>query len=100
MLKSGGAVIPMQLTAGKVECLCPSEPDYGVMPSLRALSPFSDEALSFLNALSQTLMADKEAKSYPDVVTLGFFCRRGNIERLKETYKDQITYRLGRGVTF
>jgi hypothetical protein len=52
----------MQFRPDKVECLCPSESAYGVMPSLRALGPFSGEVVLFLNALSQTLMADKEAK--------------------------------------
>src|SRR5258706_14143435 len=70
------------------------------MPSLRTLRPFSDEVVLFLNALSQTLMADQEAKGYPDVITFGFFCRKANIERLKETYKTEISYLLGRGVPF
>lgn len=70
------------------------------MPSLRALRPFSSEVVSFLHALSQMLLANQEARAYPDVVTFGFFCRKGNIERLKETYKGQICHRLGRGVTF
>jgi hypothetical protein len=70
------------------------------MRFLRALRPFSDEVVRFLNALSQTLMADTEAKAYPDIITFGFFCRKANIERLKETYTAQISCRLGRGVTF
>jgi hypothetical protein len=45
-------------------------------------------------------MADQEAKAYPDVITFGFFCRKGNIERLKKAYQTQISHRLGRGVTF
>jgi hypothetical protein len=70
------------------------------MPSLRSLRPFCDGICLFLHALSQTLMADKEAKAYPDVITFGFFCRKGNIERLKGTYKAQVSFSLGRGVTF
>jgi hypothetical protein len=88
----------MPFTPDKIECLCAS--DFDAMPSLRALRPFSTEVVSFLHALSQTLLADQEARAYPDVVTFGFFCRKGNIERLKEIYKGQICHRLGRGVTF
>ena len=90
----------MQFSPDNVECLCPAEPACDVMPSLRAFRPFSDEICLFLHALSQTLMADKEAKAFPDVITFGFFCRKGNIERLKEAYREQSSYRLGRGVTF
>jgi hypothetical protein len=90
----------MPFTPDKVENLCPSDPDFDAMSSLHALRPFSGEAVSFLNALSQALLADQEAKGFPDVVTFGFFCRKGNIERLRESYKEQICHRLGRGVTF
>lgn len=90
----------MQLSPDRVECLYPSEPACDVMPSLPALRPFAGEIVLFLNALSQTLMADKEAKAYPDVITFGFFCRKGNIEKLKEIYRAQISNRLGRGVVF
>ena len=90
----------MQFSPDKVECLCPAEPACDLMPSLRAFRPFSGEICLFLHALSQTLMAGKEAKAFPDVITFGFFCRKGNIERLKEAYRAQISYRLGRGVTF
>jgi hypothetical protein len=90
----------MQFRPDKVECLCPLEAAYDIMPSLRALRPFSAEIGAFLNALSQVLMADKEAKAYPDVITFGFFCRKGNIEKLKNTYETRISHRLGRGVAF
>jgi hypothetical protein len=90
----------MQIEPDKVEFLYKSSPALDGMPSLRALRPFSDEICQFLSVFSQSLMADKEAKTYPDVITFGFFCRKGNIERLKEIYKTQIPNRLGRGVTF
>jgi hypothetical protein len=70
------------------------------MPSLRAFQPFADDICRFLGALSQVLMADQEAKPYPDVITFAFFCRKANLEKLKERYRAQGAHRLGRGVTF
>jgi hypothetical protein len=91
----------MPFTPDRIESLCPFQgPDYDAMPSLPAMRPFSAEVVSFLNTLSQALLGDQEAKGFPDVVTFGFFCRRANIERLKQAYKEQICHRLGRGVTF
>lgn len=90
----------MQFMADRVEFLCSAESTCDAMPSLAALRPFSDEVCLFLSALSQALLADDEAKTLPDVVTFGFFCRKANIERLKELYQAQLGCRLGRGVTF
>jgi hypothetical protein len=90
----------MPLMADKVEFLCSAESTCDAMPLLAALRPFSDEVCPFLNALSQALLADDDAKTYPDVITFGFFCRKANIEQLKAIYKGQLCGRLGRGVTF
>ena len=90
----------MQFSPDKVECLYPAEAAYDRMRALRALRPFSDEIRLFLSALSRALMADQEAKAHPDVITFGFFCREGNIERLKMACQTQLSPRLGRGVTF
>jgi hypothetical protein len=90
----------MQIDQYSVEFVHSSAAASEGMPSLRALRPFSDEICQFLGALSLALMADIEAKAYPDVITFGFFCRKGNITKLRETYKEQIPNRLGRGVTF
>jgi len=70
------------------------------MASRRAWRPFADEVIALLDAVSQGLMADPEARTYPDVITFAFFCRRRNIERLKAAWEPQISHRLGRGVTF
>lgn len=65
------------------------------LPSLRL---FDDRICELLEALSATIRNNKEAKQYPDIVTLGFFCRKGNIQKLKQEYfvKD----RLGKGLSF
>jgi hypothetical protein len=70
------------------------------MASRPARRPFADEVIGLLDALSQDLMADPEARTYPDVIAFAFFCRRRNLERLKAARGEEIAHRLGRGVTF
>ena len=79
-----------------VERLCGREPEQG----LRPLRPFAPEALDFLSALSATLLKDREAKAYPDVITFAYFCRKAHLARLEEEYAGRLDGRLGRGVVF
>lgn len=79
-----------------VERLCGREPESG----LRPLRLFAPEALDFLSALSATLLKDREAKAYPDVITFAYFCRKAHLARLQEEYAGQLDDRLGRGVVF
>lgn len=71
------------------------------MPSVPALPPFDERILAFLNAVSKALMADREAKTYPDVVTLAFWMRSASTRKLKERFcPEDGSIRLGRGVAF
>lgn len=66
-----------------------------------ARRPFDGAVLDFLNDVSRALMADREAKAYPDVVTFAFWIRRASAVRWKERFdKDDGDIRLGRGVAF
>ena len=80
---------------------------HGSMESLdeRPLVPFAEEVIDALDALSKALMHDPQSRLYPDVVTFAFFCRRGNLMKLKEQYQSPISnvkcqIRLGRGTIF
>lgn len=80
---------------------------HGSMESLdeRPLVPFAEEVIDALDALSKALMHDPQSRLYPDVVTFAFFCRRGNLMKLKEQYQSPISnvkcqIRLGRGIIF
>ena len=69
------------------------------------LEPFAEEVIDALDALSKALMHDPQSRLYPDVVTFAFFCRRGNLMKLKEQYQSPISnvkcqIRLGRGTIF
>ena len=69
----------------------------------RPLVPFDDEVIEELDTLSKALMKDSASRQFPDVVTFAFFCRRGNLMKLREnsqlsTFNSQL--RLGRGLIF
>lgn len=67
------------------------------MLGARAMVPFSNEAIRFLDALSQVLF--KKGRAYSDVITFAFWCRRGSLLREKKKYEAG-EMRLGRGITF
>lgn len=71
------------------------------MSSVPALKPFDDMVLDFLSDVSRILMKDSRSKTYSDVVTLGFWLRKGSTVKLKERYeKKDNNIHLGRGVAF
>lgn len=74
---------------------------HGSMETLeeRPVVPFADEVIEELDALSKALMKDPASRQYPDVVTFAFFCRRGNLSKLKEQYATS-AIRLGWGLIF
>ncbi|WP_434309624.1 acyl-CoA reductase [Hominifimenecus sp. rT4P-3] len=65
----------------------------------RPLTPYNDIVCRFLEEFSRRLRKDREAAAYPDLMTLAFFCRKANIQKLKEDFLDTKT-RLGRGMIF
>ena len=69
------------------------------MKNAPPLPIFSEEARGFLTALSARILADAEAKAYPDVVTLGFWCRPAALRQMQRTYEAEVN-RLGRGIVF
>lgn len=70
-----------------------------MLPCTRPLAPYNDLACEFMNRLSAQLLADAEAKTYPDVAAFAFWCRRANIEKLKREFAEP-RVRLGLGVAF
>lgn len=64
--------------------------------------PFDDSVVDFLNTLSKALMKSREAKAYPDVITLGFWMRKSSVLALKERFEDESSdiIKIGRGVVF
>ena len=92
-------MIPMQQPFECVTYALGSREREAQMQDVRPLPIFSAEAYNFLSALSTRILADAEAKSYPDVVTLGFWCRPASLRHMAAHYESE-TNRLGRGITF
>lgn len=61
--------------------------------------PFSDQVLYFLAGLSRLIRNDRELGRDEEIRAFGFWCRRANLERLKEKYTGN-GVRLGRGLVF
>lgn len=87
MLRSGGAAIHMK----SVELLAGIE-DMHVSPRM----PFDRCVVDFLSRFSSQLM---KFTDYPDIVSLGYYCRKSNITALKKSFDDGRA-RLGRGLVF
>lgn len=103
MRKSGGAAILMQLNSdvlNKVSYLTGSAEIVSVLPEVHAKTPFADDIVDFLNDVSKELMGDRSAKAYSDVVTFGFWIRKGSILKLKERFEKNDGVYLGKGVAF
>lgn len=63
------------------------------------LAPYDDSVCNFLNDLSVNIMRDSRFREFPDVATVAFFARAGNIKRLKKNFCDE-KFRLGKGLAF
>ncbi len=61
--------------------------------------PFSNQVLDFLAGLSRRIRNDRELGRDEEIRAFGFWCRRANLERLKEAYSGN-GVRLGRGLVF
>ena len=92
-------MIPMQQHFDSVTYALGSAEIEMQMADVRPLPIFSAEAVAFLTALSARILADAEAKAYPDVVTLGFWCRPAALRQMQKTYEADVN-RLGRGIVF
>ena len=83
----------------QIEWLFPKQIVWEEWLQQRADIPFSQKVIEYLNALSASLLKDPQSRLYPDVVTFAFFCRKANLLKLSEEYKNN-ELRLGRGMIF
>lgn len=99
MRKSADVVILMQ-PSSNYQLLYPTIIAWEEYQKYTPLSPFADEVVEYLNALSASLLKDRESRVYPDVITFAFFCRKANLLAQKEKYTSAEILRLGRGIIF
>lgn len=82
-----------------VTLLVGSRENLGHISSLSVKKPFDDTVVELLNAISKELMAGKDSRFFPDVVTLGFWLRKSSVLALKERFVNNNNM-IGRGVAF
>ena len=51
------------------------------------IPPYDKKICDFLSDLSNELNSSVEAKNFPDIKTLAFYCRKANLENLKRKFK-------------
>ena len=83
-----------------IEFLFPQKFELENFKNLRPDQTFSSDVTHYLNELSKQLNKDKRIKNYPDVAAFSFFCRKGNIQQLKNTFMNGKPLALGRGIVF
>ncbi|MFI5149720.1 MAG: acyl-CoA reductase [Bacteroidia bacterium] len=82
------------------EFLFPSDFSLNTFVQLQAEEPFSESAVSFLNALAIELRNDPLSAGYTELITLAFFLRKANLLQLKKKYYPPYNTRVGRGIVF
>ena len=92
-------MIPMQQHFDDVAYALGSAESEARMAEVHPFPIFSEEASAFLADLSARILTDAEAKPYPDVVTLGFWCRPAALRQMQQPYHTEGN-RLGRGIVF
>lgn len=66
-----------------------------------AKAPFDDRTVDFLNDVSREVMRDARSRAYSDVITFGFWIRRGSVLKLKDRFEKQDgMLRMGKGTAF
>lgn len=70
------------------------------LPEIPAKVSFDESIIDFLNDVSREIMQDPRSKSYSDLVTFGFWIRKGSVMKMKERFEREDGIHLGKGVVF
>jgi hypothetical protein len=83
-----------------MEFLFPAAPDLNRFVQMSSEEPFSENTISFLDALSLLLKNEPQTFIFPEIATFAFFCRKANLLLLKKKYYPQNNTRKGKGIVF
>ena len=84
-----------------VQYLCGNKDILQNCASVSTKTPFAEETVLFLDAVSKQLLSDREAKQYSDVITYAFWLRKASLMELQKRFQIMDgNVRLGRGVVF
>ncbi len=89
----------MKNKENEIHFLCGNSNLIDELSALKVVQPFSDEVVDFLHSLHLEILADQQSRTFPDLITFAFWCRKNNILKLKKAYHD-LEFRLGIGVVF
>ena len=85
----------------KIKYLAGSADIIESLMDVRAKAPFDEEIVDFLGEVSKALMKDPRSRAYSDVVTFGFWIRKGAVMKLKERFEPREGLaHLGKGMAF
>ena len=65
----------------------------------KPIPPYSEIVCEFLEELSGRLRSESYGKQFSDIMSFSFWCRKGNIQKLKKEFGDKYI-RMGRGIAF
>lgn len=65
----------------------------------RVIAPFDSVLVKFVNDFAKSILLDKDARAYPELIVLANFFKASNIVKLRAEFKDQNTY-MARGLVF
>lgn len=68
------------------------------VPKNIILPPYSEVVCDFLEEFSRNIRRKKENTQYTDLISLAFWCRKSNIQKLKERFESNEA--IGRGLIF
>lgn len=83
----------------KIDYIIGSESILEGMDKVPAWKPFDDRVVDFLDTLSKMISKSGSSKRFPDLVSLAFFLRKGNIKKAALAYADLQDY-IGTGMVF
>ncbi len=69
---------------------------------VQPLMPYSDDTCNFLDTVSRRLLSDRRVKTFSDVASFAYWCRKANIlaKRTDFNRREGDRVRLGRGLAF
>lgn len=99
------AVLKMQRLEGvvthmqqNIKNIFPTTIHFESLQKKKPRAPFCKDTTEFLNQVSKKILSQRSKHS--DVSTFGFWCRRGNIEKIKNLHQEENLIKKARGVIF
>lgn len=96
MQKSGGAAIPMKKYE-KIEFEVGDQEVLDSMSTQKPMQPFAEEAITFLNMLSDTIRKIPELENMSDAAAFAFWCRKAGMSQKRKENENNLQHSLGRG---